>query len=83
MKSLEKRLSEIEEEMKPKEEKPSAYVAIISEDGTVSVSHADEDDFTLPNEEALDKWIEENNLDESDYIRVIVVRSQGKAPKEI
>jgi hypothetical protein len=78
MKSLSKRLDRIEARSVDRDYKPP-YVAIISEDG-VSVSHANEDDFTLPNENALNSWIESNNLDDSDYLKVIVINSQGKAP---
>ncbi|MFH5834089.1 hypothetical protein [Halalkalibaculum sp. DA384] len=79
MKSLEKRLERIEAQQVTRDYKPP-YVAIIKEDGTVNVSHTNEDDFQLPNEEALKSWIESNNLNESDYIQVIIVNSQGKAP---
>ncbi|MFH5885501.1 hypothetical protein ACG2F4_14415 [Halalkalibaculum sp. DA3122] len=79
MKSLRKRLQKIEQRNRQKE-RPAPFVAIIKEDGTVTVSHTNEDDFTLPNEEALRSWIVDNNLNESDYLRVIIVNSQGKAP---
>lgn len=83
MKSLQKRLEKIEARNVGKDYKPP-YLAIVSNDGTVNVSHVDEDDFQLPNKEALDNWMEDNNLNESDCLKVIVVNSRnakGKPPE--
>lgn len=79
MKSLERRLDKIEARKVQEEYKPP-YVAIVSQDGTVKVSHTNEDNFQLPSKAAFNSWIEDNNLNETDYLSVILVNSQGKQP---
>lgn len=84
MRSLEKRLQEIEQANKPKEEKPAAHVAIIKTDGSVTVQRPNNSgSFQLPNEAALEQWVKDNQVSESDYLKVIIVNSQGREPKEI
>ena len=89
MRSLERRLEQMETLYgEPEDKKPKgAYVAIIDTDGSVKVSHKDFDDFTLPNKEALDTWIEENGLNDDWFIRVIIVdnnkHKDEPQPKEL
>lgn len=82
MKSLEKRLQEIEQANQPKEEKPLAHVAVVNPDGSVTVKRPNNGgSFQLPNEAALESWVKENQLNEHDYIKVIIVNSQGREPQ--
>lgn len=79
MTSLEKRINRIEQQESHKK-RPKPYIAIVNTDGKVNVSHADEDDFQLPNEKAFQSWADDNNLDNSEHLEVIFVKPQGKEP---
>lgn len=57
------------------------YVAIIKNDGSVAVRHSQRDDMEFPDRKALDQWIDDNNLDKYDYLKIIIVNSQGKMPQ--
>ena len=81
MKSQSKRIDDLEALYAPPKDRPIPYLAIIKYDGTVDVSHSKEDDFTLPSEQAFRKWIEENEIGESEFLEVLVVNPQGKQPE--
>jgi len=81
MKSLENRVNAMESLYSEPKEKPAAHVAMIDTDGSVTVKKPNNaGSFELPNKKALDTWIEENGLNEDNFIRVIVVNSEGKHP---
>lgn len=65
---------------------PAAWSAIINTDGTVRLSHSRHGEQMLPNREALDAFIEENNLDTPKRIGIIIVdivNTQGAKPQEL
>ena len=81
MKSLSKRVDEIEALYGEPESKPAAHVAMVKTDGSVTVKKPNNSgSFQLPNEEALDSWMNDNEM-QGRCLKVIVVNSQGKMPK--
>ena len=87
MMQFDKRLSQIEAKMKPKEEKPAAHVAMIQEEGKVTVMRPrGEGSFQLQSEKALQTWMEDNQVNEDQFIKVIIVNSNnagGEPPREL
>jgi len=81
MKSLNKRVDVIESLYSKPEEKPALHVAMIDTDGSVTVKKPNNSgSFQLPNEEALDSWMNDNEM-QGRCLKVVIVNSQGKKPE--
>lgn len=66
--NLNKRVSKLESETNWQ----PVYLAFVESDGSVAVSSAKKK-LTLPSEDALNQWAEENGLNDSDQIRLFKV----------
>ena len=85
MNTLEKRLKRIEEQQNPKE-KPTAWIAIVDFDGSVSASHNKHGKHEFNNVDEFEAFREEKGIIEGDYIQVIIVNAKdckGEPPKEL
>lgn len=79
-----KRLEAIEARHAPKPE--GAYLAFINSDGTVRLHHHKNGERTLKDESELNKFIEDNKLDQPGHIRLLIVNEanvQGERPHEL
>ena len=84
--NLHKRISELEELHAPKKELPSAWVAIVEYDGSVSASHIKHGKHEFDSVDDFEGFRKENGIVEGDYIQVIIVNAKdckGDPPKEL
>ena len=84
--NLNKRISQLEEIHAPKKEKPSAWIAIIEYDGTVSASHIKHGKHEFNNVNEFEAFRKEMGIIEGDYIQVIIVNAKdckGEPPEEL
>ena len=82
MKSIKKRIQEIENWITRKESE-GAWLAFIEENETVQLSHIKHDDIYLNSREELQEFIKIHNLQKFDLIIVDHAHCQGEPPKEL
>lgn len=75
MKSLESRLSKIEA-IKAHKERPTAWIAIISVNGSVEASHQDHGKFSFTNVNEFDAFRKARGILEGDFIGVEIVNEK-------
>lgn len=62
MKTIENRITAIEDRLSPKKELPTLWTAEIDVDGKVKLSHSSSDTIHLENLEALERFIIDHNI---------------------
>ena len=80
------RISALENRLKPKPPLPSAWIAIVEFDGTVSASHIKHGVHDFENVEAFEAFRESKGIQAGDFIQVIIVNAQdckGDDPREL
>ena len=82
MRSIEKRIREIENRLTRKEPE-GAWLAFINPDETVNLSHIKYDDVLLNSREELQEFIELHNMQGFDIIIVDHATCKGEPPKEL
>ena len=70
------RLNRLEARLKPKPPLPSAWLAIVEVDGTVSAKHQDHGEHEFDNIQAFEAFREKKGILKGDYIQVIIVNAQ-------
>ena len=84
--NLNKRIDALEELNAPKKELPSAWIAIVEFDGSVSAKHIKHGEYNFDDIEEFEAFRKEMGIIEGDYIQVIIVNAKdckGEPPKEL
>ena len=80
------RLTRLENRLKPKPPLPSAWIAIVEVDGSVSAKHQDHGEHEFENVEDFEAFRKSKGIMAGDFIQVIIVNAQdckGDEPREL
>jgi len=84
--NIEKRVSQLEELHAPKKELPTAWIATVECDGSVSASHIQHGKHEFDNVDEFEAFRKEKGISEGDFIQVVIVNAKdckGEPPKEL